>query len=209
MTLGLLVVGDYALATGADRHVAFAAALLGRTSHALEWAWLIPANRVQLAAALHEAWQRPHPVACFGGLGDAVDDHTRVTIAALQHGRDEVGLPRYLVDADATVLQIGNVAFFHGHPSHAHALFAGWWQQSLLAERGADEGALTHEQVRWVIAESSAAIQARRHTRLKHPTVSQRLIAGADSAVALRLTGSSKGKVQAARKALQAALKHV
>ena len=68
MTLGLIVVGDYALATGTDRHVAFAASLLGRTSHALEWAWLIPANRVQLAASLHEAWQRPHPVACFGGL---------------------------------------------------------------------------------------------------------------------------------------------
>ena len=69
--LGLIVVGDYALATGADRHVPFAASLLGRASLALDWAWLIPASRIQLAAALHEAWQRPHPVACLVGSAAA------------------------------------------------------------------------------------------------------------------------------------------
>lgn len=206
MTLGLIVVGDYSLATGGDRHVAFATSILGRTSHALEWAWLIPANRVQLAAALHEAWQRPHPVACFGGLGDAVDDHTLATVRALQRGRDEVGLPRHLVNSDAAVMQVGNIAFFCGDPARAHEVFAQWWQASLAA--GADpEGALASEQVRWPMPESAPSRQARQNTKIKHPAALQRLIARADGEVALRLSGTSKGKVQAARKALQAALK--
>lgn len=206
MTLGLLVVGDYALASGADRHVAFAASLLGRTSHALEWAWLIPASRVQLAAALHEAWQRPHAVACFGGLGAGVDDHTRTTVAALQRGRDEVGLQRHSVDSEAAVMRVGNVAFFPGDPARAHQLFAGWWQ-TLLATEAADDGALASEQVRWALPETAASAQARQQTKIKHPAVAQRLISAAEGDVALRLSGTSKGKVQAARKALQAALK--
>ncbi len=206
MTLGLIVVGDYALATGADRHVVFAATLLGRTSHALEWAWLIPTSRVQLAAALHEAWQRPHPVACFGGLGDGVDDHTRAAVEALQRGRDEVGLPRHLVDSDAAVMAVGNVVFFPGDPARAHDVFARWWQ-SWLATCGEQAGALASEQLRWPVPEAALSRHARRTTKIKHPAVLQRLIAGADGDVALRLSGVSKGKVQAARKALQAALK--
>lgn len=208
MTLGLIVVGDYALATGADRHVAFAASLLGRTSHALEWTWLIPASRIQLAAALHEAWQRSHSVACFGGLGGGVDDHTRPTIDALLRGREEVGLSRHWVDVDAAVMKVGNVAFFPGDPARAHDLFARWWQSSLAA-RGAEEGAFANEQVRWVMPEPATSAQARQQTKIKHPTVAQRLIAAAEGDVALRLSGTSKGRVQAARKALQAALKHL
>ena len=204
--LGLIVVGDYALATGADRHVAFAATLLGRTAHTLEWAWLIPADRVQLAAALHEAWQRPHAVACFGGLGAGVDDHTRATVEALQRGRDEVGLPHRLVDSDAAVMQVGNVAFFPGDPARAHDLFAQWWQ-SLLEDDAANGGALASEEVLWAMPESAASALARRHVKAKHPWVAQRLIASSDGEIALRLTGGSKGKVQAARKALQAAIR--
>ena len=204
--LGLIVVGDYALASGADRHVAFAASLLGRSSHALEWAWLIPANRVQLAAALHEAWQRPHSVACFGGLGDGVDDHTRATVEALQHGRDEVGLPRHRVDSEAAVMHVGNVAFFPGDPALAHALFASWWR-SLPAMHGQHVGALASEQMRWSMPEPAALAQARQHVKAKHPWVSQRLIASSDGELALRLSSGSKGKVQAARKALQTAIK--
>ena len=202
------MVGDYALATGADRHVAFAASLLGRTSHALEWAWLIPANRVQLAASLHEAWQRPHPVACFGGLGDAIDDHIRATVEAVQQGRDEVGLPRHDERANAAVMQVGNIAFFSGAPAHAHHVFARWWQ-SMLLMRDQNDGALASEQVRWAMPESAASAQARQHIKIKHPTVLQRVIAAAEGEVVLRLSGTSKGKAQAARKALQAALKQV
>jgi len=206
LALGLIVVGDYALATGAERHVAFAASLLGRTSHALEWAWLIAANRIQLAAALHEAWQRPHVVACFGGLGEGIDDHTRSTVEALQRGRDEVGLPRHLVNSDAVVLQVGNVAFFPGDPARARDLFARWWQ-TLLAMQAGDDGALASEQVRWCLPEDASSVLARKQTKAKHPAVSQRVVADAEGAVALRLSGVSKGKVQAARKSLQAALK--
>ena len=204
--LGLIVVGDYALATGADRHVPFAASLLGRASLALDWAWLIPASRIQLAAALQEAWQRPHPVACFGGLGGGVDDHTRATVEALQRGRDEVGLPRHAVASDAAVMQVGNAAFFPGDPARAHDVFAQWWE-SLLAERAADVRVPVSEQIRWSIPETAASTQARQQIKINYPMVSQRLISGADYAVALRLSGVSKGRVQAARKALQAALK--
>ena len=200
------MVGDYALATGADRHVPFAASLLGRTSHALEWAWVIPASRVQLAAALNEAWQRPHAVACFGGLGKGVDDHTRATLEALQRGRDEVGLPRHLVPANADAMQAGNVAFFSGDPARAQDVFAHWWR-SELGMRGEDEGALASEQLPWMLPETAATAQARYLIKIKHPTVMQRVIAAADGAGALKLSGTSKGKVQAARKALQAALK--
>ena len=206
VALGLIVVGDYALATGADQHVAHAASLLGRTSHAVSWAWLIPADRVQLAAALFEAWQRPHPVACFGGLGDGIDDHTRATVEALQQGRDDVGLPRYLVRSNQPILQVGNVAFFHGQPTRAHDLFAQWWQ-SLSATRDGNEGALASELVRWSLPEGAVSVRARQQTKVKHPAVSQRLMATTEGDVSLRLTGASKGKVQAARKALQAALK--
>ena len=206
MALGLIVVGDYALATGADRHITFVATLLGRTAHALEWAWLIPANRIQLAAALHEAWQRPLTVACFGGLGDAVDDHTRATVEALQCGRDEVGLPRHVVNSDAAVMQVGNVAFFPGDAVLAHELFGPWWQ-TLLAMQAGDDGALASEQVRWCLPEEASSARARQQTKAKHPAVSQRVVADAEGAVALRLSGVSKGKVQAARKTLQAALK--
>ena len=210
LALGLIVIGDYALATGADRHVAFAASLLGRTAHALEWVWLIPASRVQLAAALYEGWQRPYPVACFGGLGNAMDDHVRVTIDALQRGRDEVGLPRHAAQTNGAVLQVGNVAFFSGDPARAHGPFAHWWQGGLAA-RGAEDNELDNElaseQLRWALPESVASAQARQKTKIKHPTVLQRLIATTEGNVALRLSGASKGKVQAARKALQAALK--
>lgn len=206
MTLGLIVVGDYALASGADRHVTFAASVLGRTSQALEWAWLIPASRVHLAAALHEAWQRPHPVACFGGLGNGVDDHTLATVHALQRGRDEVGAPRHVEQTDAAVMRVGNVAFFPGDPAHAHALFAGWWQ-AWLATCGEQEGALANEQLRWAMPESPALAHARQQVKAQHPAVTQRVIAAAKGAVALRLSASSKGKAQAARKALQATLK--
>ena len=206
MTLGLIVVGDYALATGTDRHVAFAASLLGRTSQALEWAWLIPADRVELAAALHEAWQRPHPVACFGGLGDAVDDHARATVEALQRGRDEVGLPRHVEQMEGAVTQVGNIAFFHGDPARAHDVFARWWI-SAIASLGGVESALASEQVRWSLPEAPLSVQARRHAKSKQPMVTQRLIAAAGGELALKLSGVSKGKIQAARKALQAALK--
>ncbi len=203
--LGLIVVGDYALATGADRHVACAASLLARSSQAVSWAWLIPADRVQLAAALFESWQRPHLVACFGGLGSGVDDHTRATIDALQQGRDAVGLQRHAVRSDVPPMQVGNIAFFHGQPSRAHDLFALWWQ-SELAKRDAEASALATELVRWSVPQSAASIHARLQVKIKHPGVSQRVIASVDGGVSLRLSGASKGKVQAARKALQAAL---
>lgn len=200
------MVGDYALATGADRHVPFAASLLGRASLALDWAWLIPASRIQLAAALQEAWQRPHPVACFGGLGGGVDDHTRATVEALQRGRDEVGLPRHAVASDAAEMRVGNVAFFSGDPACAHGGFAQWWE-CLLAECAVEDGALVSEQIRWSMPETAASTQARQQIKINYPMVSQRLIRAAEDAVALRLSGVSKGRVQAARKALQAALK--
>ena len=202
------MVGDYALATGGDCHVGFVASLLGCTSRSIEWASLIPASRVQLAAALHEAWQRQHPVACFGGLGDGADDHTRATIDALHRGRDEMGLSRHVVQSGATAMQVGNVAFFSGDPARAHILFAKWWQ-SLIATHGTEPDWRANEQIRWALPESPAAVQARQQTKIKYPTVSQRLIASPDGDVALRLSGASKGKVQAARKALQAALKHL
>lgn len=200
-SLGLIVVGDYALATGADRHVAFAAALLGKTGRSLAFAWFIPADRVQLASALHEAWQRPHAVACFGGLGHGSDDSVRVTINALQIGREQVGLSRHAQAESDGVVTCANTHFFSGHPDKAHAAFEHWWRSQPLAGE-----ALATEQVRWTLPESTDAADARRKVKADFPTVVQRLTAASDGSVMLTFTGTSKGKAQGARKALQRAL---
>ena len=105
-------------------------------------------------------------------------------------------------------MQVGNIAFFSGAPARAHLVFARWWQ-SMLLMRDQNDGALASEQVRWAMPEGAASAQARQHIKIKHPTVLQRVIAAAEGEVALQLSGASKGKVQAARKALQAALKQV
>ena len=199
--LGLIVVGDYALATGADRHIALAASVLGKTGRSIAWAWLIPADRVQLASALHEAWQRPHDVACFGGLGECVDDHVRVTINALQVGREQVGRPRHPEIATEGILTCANIAFFPGHPDEAHAAFERWWGLQAL-----DADAHATERIRWVLPESTHAVNARRKVKADYPTVAQRLNAAGDGEVMLMFTGTSKGKTQGARKALQRAL---
>ena len=202
-SLGLIVVGDYALATGADRHVAFAASVVGRSNQSLAWAWIIPADRVQLASALHEAWQRPLPVACFGGLGNGVDDGVRVTINALQAGREQVGLSRHPETEIDGVRTCANIAFFSGNPKKAHAAFERWWGS---ATPHGNSAALATERIHWTLPESTHAIGARRKVKSDYPAVAQRLTAAGDGEVMLTFTGTSKGKAQGARKALQRAL---
>jgi hypothetical protein len=207
MSLGLIVVGDFALATGEDRHVKFVATLLGKTAHSLSWAWLIPASRVAIASALFEAFQRPHPVACFGGLGTGVDDPVYATLAALQQGLEQVGKPRHLEERSACCTQVGNVVFFRGHPEQSHANFSQWWAQALALTASQAEPADAAESVRWQVPETPLSRDARRLVKTHYPQVQQRLLSANDGNVALSLRGASKGKVQAARKALQAALK--
>ncbi len=200
-SLGLIVVGDFALATGGDQHVKFVASVLGRAGQSLAWAWFIPADRVQLASALHEAWQRPHAVASFGGLGNGVDDSVRVTLNALQLGREQVGLPRLAATESDDVLTCANAVFFSGHPHKAHAAFERWW----LAQ-APDGDAHATERVRWPLPESTHAAGARRKVKADYPAVAQRLTAAGDGEAMLTFTGTSKGKAQGARKALQRAL---
>ena len=200
-SLGLIAVGDFALATGCDQHVKFVTSVLGETGQSLAWAWFIPADRVQLASALYEAWQRPHVVACFGGLGNGVDDCVRVTLNALQIGREQVGLsPHAELDGEG-VVSCANTTFFPGHPDNAHAAFERWWRLRAL-----DIDAPATERVRWPLPESTNAADARRKVKADYPTVVQRLTAASEGEVMLTFTGPSKGKAQAARKALQRAL---
>ncbi len=201
--LGLIVVGDYALATGADRHVAFAASVVGKANQSLAWAWIIPSDRAQLASALDEAWQRPLAVACFGGLGNGVDDCVRITINALQAGREQVGLSRHAETEIDGVRICANIAFFSGHPRIAHPAFERWWGAVRLTGNGT---ALATERIHWKLPESTQAIEARRKVKSDYPTVAQRLAAAGDGEVMLTFTGASKGKAQGARKALQRAL---
>jgi len=196
-SLGLIVAGDFALATGADRHVAFAAQQLARSGQALAFAWLVPADRVQIAAAISEAWQRPQRVACFGGQGNGVDDHVRATVAALQAGREQVGLPRHAEAIEAGVTRCANLSFFPGSATAAHPLFERWWTSQASAE------AMASESMRWTLPESTAAAAARSQLKTEFPLIAQRITAHTGGGVALTLTGPSKGKVQQARKALQ------
>lgn len=198
-SLGLIVAGDFALATGADRHIAFAASQLARNAQALAFAWLVPADRVQIAAAFVEAWQRPQRVACFGGLGTGVDDHVRVAVQALQAGREQVGLPRHAESIDGDVICCGNLSFFPGTPAAAHPLFERWWTELSATASGADAS----ETLRWSLPESAANAAARRDLKADYPLIAQRVTGHSAGGVALTLTGPSKGKVQQARKALQ------
>ena len=206
-SLGLIVVGDYALATGMDRHVAFAASVLGKTNQTLAWAWLIASDRVQLASALHEAWRRPHAVACFGGLGSGVDDAVRVTVSALQLGREQVGLARHPEHELDGVSVCANVAFFSGQPARAHPAFERWWLSfATAAESGNHANPLASERIRWALPESTDALEARRKIKLAFPAVAQHLSSAGDGEVMLTFTAASKGKAQGARKALQRAM---
>ncbi len=179
----------------------FATTLLGASNQSLAWAWFVPADRVQLASTLHEAWQRSHSVACFGGLGRGVDDHVRVTISALQTGREQVGLPRHVESENNGIVSCANIQFFPGHPDKAHAAFEQWWRSQMPDAPGA-----VSERVRWTLPESSRAANARTEVKAEYPKVAQRLTAAGNGEVMLTFYGSSKGKVQAARKALQRAL---
>ena len=206
-SLGLIVVGDYALATGMDRHVAFAASVLGKSNQTLAWAWLIASDRVQLASALHEAWLRPHAVACFGGLGSGVDDAVRATVSALQTGREQVGLARHATHELDGVSVCANVAFFSGHPVRAHQAFERWWLSFATApDSGRDVNTLASERIRWALPESTEALEARRKIKLAFPAVAQHLSSAGNGAVMLTFTAASKGKAQGARKALQRAM---
>lgn len=197
-SLGLIVTGDYALATGADRHIAFAASQLARTGQALAFAWFVPADRVQIAAAFAEAWQRPQRVACFGGLGAGVDDHVRATVAALQVGREQVGLPRHAESLEEGAVSCGNLSFFPGAPAVAHPMFERWWARVGVVQAGA-----ASESIRWTLPESALGAVARNDLKAEFPLIAQRITGHAGGGVALTLTGPSKGKVQQARKALQ------
>lgn len=200
--LGLLIVGDFALATGRDGHLPYVVRTLAEATAAgrVVWTSLLPAEPVAIAAGLLDAWSRPVAVACFGGLGDGSDDFVRACVLAQQSGRREVGLsPRPQHTADG-VLTVGNITCFPGRPERAHPAFLRWWLQSARALSVATEAV---ESIRWQLPEPDAARAARSLLARTHPQVEQRLSTGADGAPRLIFTAASRGKAQAARKALQ------
>lgn len=131
-----------------------------------------------------------------------MDDHVRMTIAALQRGRETVGLARYAECISGDVMACGNVAFFPGSPAAAHPAFAHWLRSGdRAAEEKAAEGVI--ERMRWQLPESPQAASARRAAREAYPMVMQRLIGGSNGEVMLALEGPSRGKTQSARKLVQ------
>lgn len=206
---GLLVVGDYALATGADSHVAHVAQRLALARIAIASVSMIPANRIALAAAIHRAWTHCDWVISFGGLGAASDDHVHATIAALQAGRVEVGLPRLLERTGEGFVECGNTVFFSGHPDRAHPAFDAWL--AALHVRGDTSDPATGQEknseatefVGWTLPESAQTASARATVKRDYPAVMQRVMSAGDGRVTLRFTGASRGRTQAARKALQ------
>jgi len=204
-SLGVIVVGDYAVSVGADAHVPFVRAALAAAGGGwrIAWAWLVAADPVAVAAALHEAQTRPHPVVCFGGLGDGCDDHVRAALAALERGRADVGLPaRALADAGQGALTWGNVTCFAGSPERAHPAFRAWWQTALTDTQSA--GNTVRESIRWCLPESALHRKARCDAARRHSDVRQYLATMPDGTPALVFVAPSRGKAQAARKAVQA-----
>jgi len=202
-------VGDYALATGADSHVAHVAQRLAPARVAIASVSMIPADRIALAAAIHRAWTHCDWVVSFGGLGDASDDHVRATVAALQTGRVDVGLPRLPERLGDGFLECGNVVFFPGRPDHAHPAFDAWL--AALQVRGdksdlgtgQEKNSEATEFVGWTLPESAQTALARATVKRDYPAVMQRVMSAGDGRVTLRFTGASRSRTQAARKALQ------
>lgn len=198
--IGLIAVGDYALATGRDLHVQAVARLIAADDVVLAFASFVPADPVAIAAALHDALQRPHTVVCFGGMGSHADDLSWAALGALQQGRSEVGLARWPETQVGGVSQVGNVVLLPGSAERAHAQFAAWWEASRATDARA---ALPSERLPWRLPVTPLADAARRQIRVDYPLVRQRLISDQHGRIQLMLTGPSRGKTQAARKALQ------
>lgn len=202
-------MGDYALATGADSHVEHLGQRLAAIGVAPAWVTIIPADRVALAAAIYRAWMHPDWVISFGGLGDASDDHVRVTIAALQCGREEVGLARLAERVGDGFVECGNAVFFSGQPARAHPAFARWLLEVLSARddnarRSDEKPSDATESIGWTLPENEGAVAARAAVKRDYPAVMQRVVpAVGEGRMSLRFTGASKGRTQAARKALQ------
>ncbi len=203
--VGLLLVGDYSLATGTDLHVKHVGRVLAASDVALAWVSMIPADRVAIAAAIDRAWQHPDWVLSFGGLGAASDDHVRATVAALQCGREDVGLPRWRSRTGDGFMECGNVVFFAGHPDRAHPAFRAWFTET-QANKGTPSAANEREIISWTLPETAQAVAARAQVKRDFPAVMQRILPAGDGRVKLCLTGMSKGRTQAARKSLQRAL---
>jgi hypothetical protein len=125
-----------------------------------------------------------------------------MTIAALQRGRETVGLARYAERISGDVMACGNIAFFPGSPAAAHPAFARWLRSRDQVVEG-DVVAGVIERMRWQLPESPQAASARRAARDAYPMVMQRLIGGTHGEVMLALEGPSRGKTQGARKLVQ------
>lgn len=205
---GLMVIGDYALATGADSHVAHVGQRLVRTGGALAWVSMIPADRIALAAAIHRAWTHSDWVIALGGLGGDSDDHVRVTVDALQSGRVDVGLPSLPERVGHGFVECGNLVFFSGHPDRAHPALDAWLEAlPSRSERGDHHSLESHvnatEFISWALPETDQSAAARARVKHDYPAVLQRVLPAGEGRVSLRLTGPSKSRTQAARKALQ------
>ena len=139
----------------------------------------------------------------------AADDHVRATIAGLQSGRDDVGLPRFPESSGEGFVQCGNIVFFAGQPARAHPSFARWLAD--VSKSREDIAACSDEKpsdatefIGWTLPENAAAMAARAAVKRDYPAVLQRVVpATGEGRISLRFTGASKGRTQAARKALQ------
>lgn len=200
--LRLLVLGDFALATGSDLHVRHVAQALAARGNAVDAVSFVPSDRVAIAAVVQAAWQFPGVVVSFGSLGADSDDHVRATVAALQDGREEVGLARLPERSGTGFLECGNIVFFHGSPERAHAVFDAWFAERVNGPSGGGS-ADAREVIAWQLPESAAAKAARATVKHEFPNVIQRIVPAGAGRLHLSFTGASKGRTQAARKALQ------
>jgi molybdopterin-biosynthesis enzyme MoeA-like protein len=81
--IGLIIVGDEILSgKRQDKHLAKVIELLGARGLALAWARYVGDDRVQITAALREAFASGGIVFSTGGIGATPDDHTRQCAAA-------------------------------------------------------------------------------------------------------------------------------
>jgi molybdopterin-biosynthesis enzyme MoeA-like protein len=83
MNIGLIIIGDEILSgKRQDKHLAQVIELLTARGMALTWARYLGDDRVQITAALRDAFASADLVFSCGGIGATPDDHTRQCAAA-------------------------------------------------------------------------------------------------------------------------------
>ncbi len=213
---GLVLIGDWVLATGQD---ALAGALIALLGPGARWRFIeaSPADPAAIAEVLSRAQRRPFTVIVAGGLGSGVDDWTWVVLEALARGQAQMlgqkqSQPTSLHVEHERAYEHGNLLLLPGSPERALSAFRAWFEQQAAPTTGSISNSATptqqHVLIPWTLPESEQQRQARRYLFERHPEVLQGIVRGRHpDELALELTASSRSRLDKAVRFLRAQMR--